>query len=270
MIRTSLIAHFSNIGKINDKINDASPLLENINNESQSENDTKPTLDKLSLSYEDVLDAISQCKNNKSPGIDSITNEIIKNGGDIIAMSMYKLFKRLVDLEKIPDEWNEGTIIPIFKKGDHRDLNNYRGITLNSCVSKIYNRIISQTVSNFIEEHDLLTEVQGGFRKDRRCEDHIFVLKSIIATRQAEGKKTYLTFLDFKKAFDTVWREGLLFAIKQLGIKGSLLNIIKGLYTDVKCRVLFNDLKTELFTVNEGVKQGCPLSPLLFSIFINE
>ena len=79
-------------------------------------------------------------------------------------------------------------------------------------------------MSNFVETNNILTEIQGGFRKGSRCEDHIFTLKSIMATHQAEGKKTFLAFLDFKKDFDTVWRDGLFLAAKKTGISGSFLN----------------------------------------------
>ena len=86
----------------------------------------------------------------------------------------------------------------IFKKGNKNDLNNYRGITLTSCVSKIFNRIVANSISTFVENNNILSEVQGGFRKNHRCEDHVFTLKSIAATRLAENKQTYMAFLDFR------------------------------------------------------------------------
>ena len=105
-------------------------------------------------------------------------------------MSMLSLFQRLIQMNSTPTEWNKGIIIPIFKKGDRKDLNNYRGITLSSCVSKIFNRIIADTLSAFLENNNTLSEVQGGFRKNYRCEDHIFTLKNIASCRREEGKST--------------------------------------------------------------------------------
>ncbi|XP_071960018.1 uncharacterized protein [Antedon mediterranea] len=268
IIKSSLTNYFNTLGKKNlDVEND---LFNDNLADSYNMNFQTATLDKLEFSCEDVKYAVSLCKNNKSPGNDNISNELIKNGGNTIVATLYKLFKRLSHLECIPDEWNNGTIVPIFKKGDRRNLDNYRGITLNSCIAKIYSRIISRRISEFLEEYDLLTEAQGGFRKDRQCEDHIFTLKSLIATRQAEGKKSFLAFLDFRKAFDTVWREGLIKALRRIGIKSNLINIVQNLYENVKCKVQFANLETELFDIDEGVKQGCSLSPTLFSIYINE
>ena len=81
-------------------------------------------------------------------------------------------------------EWNTGVIIPIHKKGDHRDLNNYRGITLTPCISKIFNRIIANEISESLEKGNILSEVQGGFRKDLGVKIIIiFILKSIAASR---------------------------------------------------------------------------------------
>ena len=104
------------------------------------------------------------------------------------------MFNRLLFLESSLIEWNNCIIVPNFKKVARNDLNSYRGSTLTSCVSKIFNRLVCDRISKFIEENDDLMEVQGGFRKDHRCEDHIFTLKSIIATRSAE-KKTHLLSL---------------------------------------------------------------------------
>ena len=160
----------------------------------------KPTLNKINIGVDDVIEAISQCKNNKSPGIDNITNELIKNGGDSIVNTLHIMFKRFTELESIPDEWNKGIIVPIHKKGDKSDLNNYRGITLNSCTSKIYTKIITKNISNFLESNDTLSEIQGGFRPDRRCEDHIFNVKSITSIRKLEGKTTYMGLLGLQKS----------------------------------------------------------------------
>jgi len=143
----------------------------------------------IDINMDIVLEALSIAKNNTSPGLDGITNELLKNGGDHMHRSIFVMFKKFIALEKTPKEWNRGIIVPIFKKGDRKDLNNYRGITLTSCVSKVFNRIIAMSISKFLENSNILSEVQGGFRPLHRCEDHIFTLKSIAACRSAEGKK---------------------------------------------------------------------------------
>ena len=137
-------------------------------------------------------------------------------------------------------------------------------------MSKIYNRLITKLISSFLEANNLLSEIQGGFRSDHRCEDHIVTLKSIITCRRSENKQTYLAFLDFKKAFDSVWREGLLNAIWDIGIKGRIWRVLSNMYNNVQSQVKFEiTITTDFFDIEEGVKQGCVLSPILFCIFIN-
>jgi len=289
VMNQSIMHHFQTVGKMNLNL---SNQFNNCNNHNSSSNNDincniksinelfhasftsdcrkHEGLNDFQFSLDDVKTAINHCKNNKSPGIDCITNELLKNGGEIIARTLNLLFAKLKELEDVPEEWNKGIIVPIFKKGDKKDLNNYRGITLNSCVSKIYNRLITKSISSYLEENNLLSEIQGGFRADHRCEDHIFTLKSIISCRRSEKKHTYLAFLDFKKAFDSVWREGLLNAVWEIGIRGRIWRVISNMYNNVQSQVKFGDITTDFFQIDEGVKQGCVLSPILFCIFINE
>ena len=126
------------------------------------------------------------------------------------------------------------------------------------------------SISKFLESSNAFSEVQGGFRPAHRCENHVFTLKCIGACRLAEGKTTFVAFLDFRKAFDTVWREGLLLAAWNSGLRGRIWRLIDALYDNVKAQVKFGSIETDLFDVSEGVKQGCVLSPVLFCIFIYE
>ena len=221
----SILQYWSTLGKMHMNLNNVSDVDNNSNNRlnivKQKVNSFRSCKDNginddnclndVEMKMGIVLEALSLAKNNKSPGLDGITNELLKNGGDSLNKSILAMFQKFIDFEKTPKEWNRGVIIPIFKKGDRKDLNNYRGISLTSCVAKIFNSIIAMNISNFLEGSNSLTEVQGGFRPSHRCEDHSFTLKSIAACRLAEGKKTYMAFLDFRKAFDTVWR-GLMLA----------------------------------------------------------
>jgi hypothetical protein len=274
------MSYWNTLGKMNRELNDhqndmfIKRYVNDIRRGSATinNNNSVPSniLSDMYFSFDDVKGSISRAKNNKAPGLDSITNELLKNGGDSLVKCLTDLFNRFLYIEKTPNEWNKGIIIPIYKKGNKNDLDNYRGITLTSCVSKIFNRLVCNQITNFLENNNVLTEVQGGFRKDHRCDDHIFNLKSIIATRSAENKSTYLAFLDFRKAFDTVWREGLLSVAWNIGIRGKVWNVLDELYKNVECNVKFGDVVTDFFSIDEGLKQGCVLSPILFCMYINE
>ena len=209
-------------------------------------------------------------KLGKACGIDGIPNEFLKYGGEALTASLTEMFLRISDLEKIPNEWKKGIIIPLHKGGSIIDLNNYRGITLTSNVYKVYCKIIESTVMNHIEENCLLGELQGAFRKDRRTEDHIFTLQGLCSLRKSRKQKTFLAFLDLSKAFDKVWRDGLFYLLWQKGIQGKCWKLLRSLYENVSNKVIFGDYESEWFSQDFGLKQGCILSPTLFSILMSD
>ena len=113
-----------------------------------------------------------------------------------------------------------------------------------------------------LDEGQALHEGQAGFRKKRSCIDNVYTLNEIVQGRLREGKKTYAFFLDVQKAYDTVWRNG------DLGVRGRMWRVIKRMYEASRSAVLLDGEKSASFSVEQGVAQGCSLSPILFSVFI--
>ena len=138
------------------------------------------------------------------------------------------------------------------------------------CVAKLYSSILNRRLQKFLEENKILEEEQNGFRASRSCIDHIVVLCSILRNRKALGLNTFLSFIDFQKAFDSVDRNLLFYKLSQLGISGKFYQAISAMYTNPSARVLLNDYETEYFNCPIGVKQGDSISATLFSIFIND
>ena len=140
---------------------------------------------------------------------------------------LWRLCTICFEEEKIPEEWMKGIVFPIYKDGDKRDPLNYRGITLLSVVSKVYTSILNSRLTMWCEENNIIVEEQGGFRKHRGCIDQIFVLVGIL--KQRKKKNNYCCFIDLKKAFDRVWRNGLWKALWEAGIQGKMWRIINNL-----------------------------------------
>ena len=138
------------------------------------------------------------------------------------------------------------------------------------CVAKLYSSILNRRLQKFLEENKILEEAQNGFRASRSCIDHIVVLCSILRNRKALGLSTFLSFIDFQKAFDSVDRNLLFYKLSQIFISGKFYQAISAMYTNPSSRVLLNDHETEYFDCPIGVKQGDSISATLFSIFIND
>ena len=160
-------------------------------------------------------------------------------------------------------------IITLYKnKGEKSDCSNYRGITLLSIAGKILARILlHRLVSAIVEEH--LPESQCGFRANRGTTDMVFVLRQLQEKCREQNKGLYVTFVDLTKAFDTVSRKGLWQILERLGCPPKFLNMIIQLHENQFGQVRLSSDLSEPFPIINGVKQGCVLAPILFSVFFS-
>ena len=184
------------------------------------------------ITLAEVNYVVKAIKNNKSAGSDGIVGELIKYGGNTMCEMLLTLFNLVWNNEYVPTYWREGLIVSLFKKGDREDPGNYRGITLLSVIGKLYSRVINNRLLKYLELNNKLHEGQGGFRIGRSCIDNIFSLNELIQGRIKEGKLTYAFFLDVKKAYDTVWRDGLWYKMWEMGIKGKMWRVVRSLYVN--------------------------------------
>ena len=161
-------------------------------------------------------------------------------------------------------------IIPKSTSKDPHVPLNYRGISILSCVGKVFSGIINARVVYYCEENGVFQDEQNGFRKSRSCEDPLFVLTSIIRNRLSEGRGTFCAFIDMQKAFDWVDRDLLFYKLLKYNIRGKIYQCIKALYSHPLACIKVNNNMTEWFEIGSGVRQGDSLSPSLFGLFIND
>ena len=196
---------------------------------------------------------------------------MIKYTDNKFQLAILKLFNIILSSGIFPNIWNQGLITPIHKSGDKFDPNNYRGICVNSNLGKILCIIINSRLVHFLNENNVLSKCQIGFLPNYRTTDHVFTLHTLIDNQTNQNKgKVFSCFVDFKKAFDSIWHEGLLYKLMESGVGGKTYDIIKSMYTNNKCAVKIGKKHTHFFTQGRGVRQGCSLSPTLFNIYINE
>jgi hypothetical protein len=139
---------------------------------------------------------------------------------------------------------------------------------LISCLGKLYLALWASRLSRHMEPR--FSEEQGGFRPFRATADQIATADDLLVRRRRAGKHTFLLFVDFRKAFDTVWRDGLWKRLWDVGVRGKAWRVIKGVYRDIRLSVLVDGEHTRLVPAAQGVRQGCPISPVLFDVFIDE
>ena len=137
-----------------------------------------------------------------------------------------------------------------------------------SDLGKLVTRILNNRLNLWAESYEILIkEEQAGFRSNRSTVDNLFVLHSIINSALQNGNKLFCAFLDFRKAFDNLNRDCLWFKLLEYGLRGNIFNVM---YCEVKTRVQYGGEGSNTFNSFLGVRQGESLSPLLFSMYVND
>ena len=240
--------------------------MEKIENETQN----KPNELWLNrpITFSEVEKATIKAKGRKAVGIDNIPNELLKN--DIVMDLMLKLFRVCFEYQLVPEIWHKSMIHPIPKDvlGSNDPLK-YRGLALQSCIYKIFSSIITDRIVNFLEQENLLEETQNGFRKNRSCAHHIYVLTTFIRHKLNLNQSIFSGFVDFRKAFDVVDREMLYNRLATLGVTGNILGVVRQVYRETKNVIRLNDTLSPEFVSETDLQQGDNLSPTGFNMFIN-
>lgn len=234
--------------------------------EENKRNEHNTMIDLITL--EELQKALKDMKNRKACGPDGINAELLKYGGLLLQFRLLHLYNICWRDCRIPDEWGVSEVISLFKKGDRGNCENYRGISLLNIIYKIYVKIINNRIKTISEV--LLKEEQSGFRKGRSCSDNVFSIKRILEKRREVNLETHIAFIDFEKAFDSVVRNKLWDIMYKNGYPKHLVETVKSLYKNTRIIINAGTLKSEPIKINQGVRQGCSLSPTLFCIYIDD
>ena len=223
------------------------------------------------FNFQEFINTIKSLKNT-APGQDNITNEIIKHLSKSSLMVLLDFYNFSWKHGMVPDQWKLSTVIPIYKKGkDKHDTKSYRPISLTSNLGKIMERLVTKRLYWYLEKNHLINPFQNGFRKNKNTQEQLFRLQNNIRNALNNKLSVLTIFLDIEKAYDMLWKDGLLFKLQnQLKIGGKMYNWIADFLKNRKFQVRINETFSNKCNIENGTPQGSSISPLLFLIMIND
>lgn len=218
----------------------------------------------VELSRDEFDSGLAALKEKKAAGPDNLKAEALKHADEWSKTLMFNLCKGVMNGGPVPANWCQSTILPIYKKGGENLPANYRGIAVGNAIYKLMAGLVCRRIRDYVEENEVLPDSQNGFRKGRSTVDNIYILNQCIQkTIEKERGKLFALFIDFKTAFDSINRRILVEELAQAEIPPQLIRAVVNLYENTTYLV-----EGKSFESFRGLKQGCPLSPILFAIYI--
>ena len=268
-IANAFNVYFANIGK------NLAATIEQDNNADFNHMQYLDTPTKTSFNFHciteiETMKAIDTLENKSSSGHDGISNKIVKLLKNEISKPLTVIINQMLKTGIFPDSFKTSKIVPLFKKGDHGLLTNYRPISLLPTISKVFERVIYDQMYLYFNNNNLLADEQFGFRKNHSTEYAAIKLVDHISNEMESGKTPVTLFIDLSKAFDTLSFDILLQKLNYYGIAGVNLKLMANYLRIRKQYVVFNNHNSEITDIRCGVPQGSILGPLFFSICIND
>ncbi|XP_021941894.1 uncharacterized protein LOC110840902 [Zootermopsis nevadensis] len=230
--------------------------------DSPAENDRNPFADSFTAS--EVWKRLRRCKNT-APGPDGIRYSVWKKfdaGGHILAA----VFNGVTRLAHIPRTWTTSQTILLYKKGDKTDITNWRPIALSNTSAKVYASVLAERLGAWAARNQRISPSQKGFLPMDGCAEHNFVLQSVVTDARQNRKQCCIAWLDLTNAFNSVPHETIFTALQWAGLDSEAIEVVRRLYAGNTTTIRSCAGYTPAVDIGAGVKQGCPLSPIIFNL----
>lgn len=232
---------------------------------------TSEQTDGYFTTLDDLIEIFRKLNNKKSSGIDGIPNIVLKHLPTFFIEQYCTLFNNALNLYYFSSQWKTAKVIPLLKKEKNAcDPKNYRPISLTVNISKVFEIVVKKSIINFCNDNNIIPNCQFGFRFKHSTVHAITKFLSDICWHRNSKRFVGACLIDLEKAFDTVWREGLIFKLLQNIFPLYLVKMIADMISDKKFVMTNGTVVCDMnFNVKNGLQQGTVLSPILFSIYIS-
>lgn len=215
--------------------------------------------------------ALSQSRCRKAPGEDRVTNEFLKFLPFSGKKTILALFNTVWKSGEVPRGWRHAIVTPILKAGKDPQLaSSFRPISLTSALCKLMEKLVVNRLQWYLERFKLLNGVQSGFRKNRSTCDQLVRLQDTVVRQVNNHGFVLCVFLDMEKAFDMVWRKGLMIKLKKIGINGRMFAWIEAFMSDRTIQVRVGPILSDVYKLENGTAQGSTISPTVFLKMIDD